>query len=211
MADQTADPWIEKAYGATSQAELDAVYRQWADRYDADLVKTGYLHTPVIAGLVARYVTGRGAAILDAGVGTGSTGAVLSLLGYNNLYGLDMSEAMLAQAKARGCYVDLVQGVLGEPLAYTDKSFDAVISTGTFTTGHAPPEAFDELLRVLEPDGILMFTVGTVVWEDNGFRSKLESLAKDLTLVESTPIYRPMPYSETESGFTARALVYRRT
>ena len=58
------------------------------------------------------------AAILDAGVGTGAIGNMLSLLGYNNLSGLDMSEGMLAQARARGCYIDLRRGVLGETLDF---------------------------------------------------------------------------------------------
>ncbi len=209
---QKTDAWLEKAYGAHSRSELKEVYRQWADDYDADLVRTGYLHTPVIIGLVARYVARHNAAILDAGVGTGNTGAILSLLGYNNLHGLDMSEDMLAKARSRKCYAELTQALLGEKLPYTDSSFDAIISTGTFTTGHAPAAAFDELIRILEPGGMLMFTTGTIVWEEQGFRTKLDSLvkAKKLTPVETTPVYCPMPFSETESGFTTKAIVYRK-
>jgi predicted TPR repeat methyltransferase len=205
--------WIGKAFGAKDRAALNLVYRQWADDYDADLVKTGYLHTPVIVGLVSRHVPRRDAAILDAGVGTGSTGAILALLGYNNLHGIDMSEAMLTKAAERKCYAELKQGVLGERLDYVDGGFDAIISTGTFTTGHAPAGAFTELARILEPGGTLMFTTGTQVWEDAGFRSMLDGMvaARVLTAVETTPIYCPMPFSEAESGFTARAHVYRRT
>ncbi len=207
-----SDPWINKVYHAKDRAALDEVYRQWADEYDAAIAATGYLHWPVIVGLVARHVPRTEAAILDAGVGTGQTGALLSLLGYNNLHGLDMSEAMLEKARARKCYAELTQGILGDSLAYTDKSFDAVISTGTFTTGHAPAAAFDELVRILEPGGVLMFTCGTAVWEENGFKTKLDFLVSSGVLkdIETTPIYRPMPYSETESGFTTRAHVYHK-
>jgi predicted TPR repeat methyltransferase len=174
------------------------------------MAATGYLHWPVIVGLVARHVPRLDAAILDAGVGTGYTGTLLSLMGYNNLHGLDMSDAMLVKAGERKVYAELKRGVLGEPLDYTDKSFDCVISTGTFTTGHAPATAFDALTRILEPGGHLIFTCGTVVWEDNGFRAKLDDLVakKILRAVATTPIYRPMPFSETESGFTTRAHVY---
>jgi SAM-dependent methyltransferase len=174
------------------------------------MAATGYLHWPVIVSLVARHVPRLDAAILDAGVGTGHTGSLLSLIGYNNLHGIDMSEAMLERARARKCYSGLQLGVLGEPLDYVDKSFDCVISTGTFTTGHAPAGAFDELVRVLEPGGHLIFTCGTQVWEENGFRAKLDGLvqAGQVASVSTTPIYRPMPFSETESGFTARAHVY---
>jgi predicted TPR repeat methyltransferase len=177
------------------------------------MLATGYLHTPVIIGLVCRHVPRRDAAILDAGVGTGNTGAILSLLGFNNLHGLDMSDAMLAKAEARKCYAELKRGVLGETLDYVDQGFDAVISTGTFTTGHAPASALDELTRILEKDGVLMFTVGTIVWEEQGFGVKVDELIRQRRLehVETTPIYRPLPFSATESGFTTRAHVYRRT
>jgi predicted TPR repeat methyltransferase len=208
-----AEDWISKVFEAGSRTELDGLYHQWADEYDRDLAATGYLHTAVIIGLLAHHVGRLDAAILDAGVGTGYTGMLLSLLGYNNLHGLDMSEAMLAKAAERKCYAELKHCILGEPLEYTDRSFDCIISTGTFTTGHAPAAAFDELTRILEPDGTLIFTCGTAVWEEGGFRSKLASLTgpKLLQEVTTTPTYRPMPFSATESGFTTKAHVYRKT
>jgi SAM-dependent methyltransferase len=176
------------------------------------MLATGYLHVPVVVGLVGRYVGRVDAAILDAGVGTGALGGILSLLGYNNLTGLDMSDAMLAKARARKVYSELKLGVLGEALDFVDGSFDCIISTGTFTTGHAPASALDELTRVLDVGGHVIFTVGTVVWEEQGFQRKLQSLvdAKRLIDVETTSIYCPMPYSETENTFTTRAHVYRK-
>lgn len=212
MGKAETDEWLEKVYHAGNRDDLKAMYDGWATSYDADLQHVGYLHGPVITGLVARHVPSRSAAILDAGVGTGAIGNILSLLGYNNLSGLDMSEGMLAQAAARECYVDLRKGVLGEALDFPDGAFDAILSTGTFTTGHAPALAFLELTRILEPGGFLLFTVGTVIWEEQGFRTMLDGLvaARKLAAVETTPIYRPMPFSPLESGFTTRAHVYRK-
>lgn len=212
MGKAETDIWIDKVYHAQNRDDLNAAYDAWAASYDADLQQVGYLHAPVITGLVARHVPSRAAAILDAGVGTGAIGNILSLLGYNNLSGLDMSEGMLAQAQAKGCYIDLRRGVLGETLDFPDGAFDAIFSTGTFTTGHAPASAFHELTRILEPGGFLLFTVGTVIWEEQGFKTVLDGLmaAKKLVAVETTPIYCPMPFSPTESGFTTRAHVYRK-
>lgn len=212
MGKSDTDQWMEKVYAAQSDAALRGLYDGWAASYDADMQQVGYLHVPVITGLVARHVPSRAAAILDAGVGTGAIGSILSILGYNNLSGLDMSEGMLAQARTRGCYADLRQGVLGEKLDFPDGAFDGIISTGTFTNGHAPAAAFDELVRILEPGGVLMFTVGTAVWEEQGFLTKLDGFVarKVLHLVEQTPMYRPMPFSPLENGFTARAHVYRK-
>lgn len=212
MGKADTDQWLEKVYHAESRDDLKTTYDTWAASYDADLQQVGYLHAPVITGLLARHVPSRSAAILDAGVGTGAIGNILSLLGYNNLSGLDMSEGMLEQARAKGCYIDLRRGVLGETLDFPNGAFDAIYSTGTFTTGHAPASAFHELTRILEPGGFLLFTVGTVIWEEQGFKTTLDGLvaAKKLVAVETTPIYCPMPFSPTESGFTTRAHVYRK-
>ena len=209
---EETDRWLDEVYHAKDRGGLNEIYDRWAATYDADLLLTGYLHFPVIIGLTCRHVIRRDAAILDAGVGTGTVGSLLNLLGFNNLTGLDMSDGMLAKARERQCYADLRKGILGEPLDFVDRSFDAILSTGTFTFGHAPASAFDELVRILEKDGVIMFTVATTVWDEQGFGAKLESLvaAGQLAPVETTPIYRPMPFSPAESGVTTRAHVYRR-
>jgi predicted TPR repeat methyltransferase len=206
------EEWLHKVYGAKDRDGLRDLYDQWADHYDADMLETGYLHYAVMAGLVARFVPARDAAILDAGVGTGAFGKVLSILGYSDLHGLDMSEAMLARAAARGVYAGLENGVLGEHISYSDQRFTAIISTGTFTKGHAPASAFVELARILKPDGVLLFTAGTHVWRDAGFEDALLALqhAGVMAPVEVSPIYHPMPHSKTESGFTTRAHVWRK-
>ncbi len=184
----------------------------WAETYDADMQVLGYVHPAVIAAFAARYVTDPTAAILDAGCGTGTVGQILSIAGYSNLIGLDMSDGMLVKARERDVYARLEQGVLGEELPFESSSITAVISTGTFTTGHAPASAFDELARVTKPGGHLIFTVGTTVWAEAGFSDKLAELCEIGSLVpaETSKIYHPMPQSETESGFTTRAHVYRK-
>jgi predicted TPR repeat methyltransferase len=191
---------------------LKATYDKWANSYDADMLLTGYLHYAVLMGLVCRHVPRKDAAVLDAGVGTGALGSLLNLLGYNNLTGIDMSEGMLAKAQDRKCYADLRQAVLGEKLDFVDESFDAIISTGTFTEGHAPASAFDELVRMLETDGVMIFTIAGMVWEEKGFKAKLDGFvaAGVLKLIEVTQPYQPMPFSPAESHVTTRAYVYRK-
>ena len=208
----TADKRIDSVYHSSSREQLSKTYDDWATNYDADMQSTGYIHPAIIVGLVARYVQDLSAAVLDAGVGTGTLGELLSILGYTNLLGVDMSEGMLAKARARNIYSDLRQGILGEPLNFKSSSFDCIVSTGTFTTGHAPASAFGELTRITKPGGYLIFTVGTVVWDEAGFGAKLAALEKSDHLVktEETKTYHPMPLSKTESGFTTRAHVYRR-
>jgi predicted TPR repeat methyltransferase len=206
------DQWLDAVYRAKDRLALEDTYNRWSETYDADLVKTGYLHQAVIVGLVCRHVPRKDAAILDAGVGTGAIGSILNVMGYNNLSGLDMSEGMLAKARARKCYADLRRAVLGEKLDFVDRSFDAILSTGTFTEGHAPASSLDELVRLLEKDGLLLFTVSSAVWDEQGFRAKLDGFVKQgvLERVDVTSLYQPMPYSEAEAHVTTRGYVFRK-
>ena len=208
----SADKRIDSVYHSASREQLAKTYDDWASGYDADMHSTGYIHPAIIVGLVARYVKDSAAAILDAGVGTGTIGQLLSILGYTNLLGIDMSEGMLTKARSRNIYTDLRQGILGESLDFKTASIDCIVSTGTFTTGHAPASSFDELVRITKPGGHLIFTVGTVVWDEAGFSAKLTALEKSghLKKVDTTEAYHPMPLSKTESGFTTRALTYLR-
>jgi predicted TPR repeat methyltransferase len=206
------DEWIDSVYRSPSREALQTTYDEWAASYDADMVLTGYVHYPVLTGLICRHVPRKDATILDVGVGTGALGSLLNLLGYNNLSGIDMSQGMLAKATERKCYSDLRRAVLGEKLDFVDRSFDAVISTGVFTEGHAPAAAFDELVRLLETGGVLIFTIAGMVWDEKGFKTKLAGFVEAGTLkaVETTQPYQPMPYSPAEAHVTTRAYVYRK-
>jgi predicted TPR repeat methyltransferase len=208
----SSDAWLESVYHAKTRNDLVQLYDGWAETYDADMQAIGYVHPAVISGLVGRYVQNRPDAIFDAGVGTGTVGNILAIMGYANLVGVDMSEGMLAKAMARNIYADLRNRVLGEPMDFADASMAAIVSTGVFTSGHGPASAWDELVRITRSGGHLIFTVGTVVWLESGFEEKFAELCSKSLVepVETTPVYHPMPFSPTESGFTTRAHVYRR-
>jgi len=203
---------LAEVYGAADATSLSRTYDAWAASYDADMLSVGYAHPAVICGLVSRHVPDAATPILDAGVGTGNIGQLLNILGYGNLHGLDMSQGMLERAKARGVYRSLSRGVLGEALDFKADTFGCIISTGTFTTGHAPASGFDELSRITKPGGHLIFTVGVGVWSGNGFDARLGQLCAQgvLAPVWASAPYHPMPYSRTERHFQARVHVYRR-
>jgi predicted TPR repeat methyltransferase len=206
-----ADHWLERVYSSQSSQTIAAAYDDWAETYDADMLRVGYANTAVAAGLVTRWIKNRDSAVLEAGVGTGILGEVLSILGYRSLSGVDISEGMLAKAHRRGVYHRLTRAVLGETLGFETDAFDAVICFGVFTPGHAPCHALDELIRVTAPGGYMIFTVSAAAWRDGGFEAKLGELesAGRTSLRESTQEYRPMPLSPAESQLTTRAYIYQ--
>ncbi len=122
MSQVAREQRLEQAYAAKSNAELRALYDAWAAQYDQDLQAFGYSYPPAIAGLVGRYVREREAPILDAGAGTGIVGEVLSILGYTRLTGIDLSDGMLAIARAKSVYAELKNQTLGERLDFADDS-----------------------------------------------------------------------------------------
>ena len=66
---------------------------------------------------------------------------------------------MLEVAKGKSAYSALYKMKLGDPLAFEDGVFDAVVSVGALTISHASADSLDELVRVTRPGGHLMYTL----------------------------------------------------
>ncbi|MFC2011600.1 class I SAM-dependent DNA methyltransferase [Chloroflexota bacterium] len=165
--------WI---YTSKDNKELEERYDQWAKDYDSDLNEEfGYLGPQYAVQFFVRYVP-RDAIILDAGAGTGLVGTLLAKQGYKNLIAMDLSKGMLEEARKKNVYKELHQMVMGDPMDYTTDFFDAVISIGVLTIGHAPASSFDELVRITRPGGHIVFSLRPDVYRDRGFKEKLDEL-----------------------------------
>jgi predicted TPR repeat methyltransferase len=204
----TRDERLERVYSARSTRELAESYDEWAGEYERDMLVLGYTIPAVAAGFAGRYVPPEGR-VLDAGVGTGILGDVLRVLEYRDLTGIDLSKGMLERAREKGAYRELHRMVLGERLGFDDSAFDAVVSVGVFTEGHAPPESFDELVRVVKPGGWLVFSVRADVYENGGFQEKQAALeeAGAWEQVRMSVAFRPFPAGD--SPHRNRVFVYR--
>lgn len=170
---------LQSAYNAKDGREAAELYDSWAEDYERAVSSWGYTTPAVAAGLFGRYVKPEGGTVLDAGAGTGITGEVLSLLGYRDLVGIDVSHDMLELARRKDVYRDLRQMELGGRLDFPSDAFAAVVATGVFAAGHAPPESFEDLIRVTEPGGHLVFSVRTDVYQDGGFKEKQQALERE--------------------------------
>ena len=118
----------ERVLQADNPGERASAYAEWAHRDDADLIRDmGYRAPLAAAELLDLHLDSKSARILDAGCGTGLAGQELTRLGYQDLIGLDYSADMLAQAKLKDVYQDLLQRDLTKPLDIDRNRFDAVI------------------------------------------------------------------------------------
>ena len=190
---------VQWVYGSASNQELEERYDQWATEYDRDLADEFAWNAPdngarVLAGLVPV-----GASVLDAGAGTGLAGVCLAVAGFTNMAAMDISQGMLDVARDKNVYSSFHQMVMGETLGFETDEFDAVISIGVFTLGHAPIQSFDELVRVTKPGGYIVFSLRTDMVEE-GYQTYFDGLdtAGRWKLAQVTEPYQPMPKGEPE-------------
>ncbi len=197
MTEKNKVQWV---YESSNNRELEERYDQWAAEYDQDLLEDFAWSSPQAAAQFFSRLVPRTARVLDAGAGTGLVGAALSQLGYTNLVAIDLSTGMLQEARRKQVYSEFHQMTLGETLAFDSDCFDAVISVGVFTLGHAPAAAFDELARVTRPGGGVVFSLRTDVHKDGGFEQKMSDLesAGKWELAEVTDPFQPLPKGEPE-------------
>jgi SAM-dependent methyltransferase len=196
---------VQWVYSSKDNQELAGRYDQWASDYDSDLENVfGWSGPKRAAEDFSRYVS-KEAKVLDAGAGTGLVGQCLAELGYHNLVAIDLSAGMLEIAgkkkvAGKDVYTELHQMTLGETLEFPTASFDAVISVGVFTLGHAPASSFRELTRITKPGGYIVFAIRPDVFQNKDFKeikSELE-LAGKWKFVEKGEEFKTLPKGEPE-------------
>jgi SAM-dependent methyltransferase len=190
MAENERIQWV---YSSTTNQELEDRYDVWAKEYDADLGGLGWIGPRAAAEVLARFAD-KNAKVLDAGAGTGLVGVELKKLGFNDITAIDISTGMLDVAQQTGAYKAVKRQVLGETLDYDTDAFDAVISVGTLTIGHAPPDSLDELIRVTKPGGKIVFSMRPDHFEPSGFKAKQEALEQSgkWKLIERGEAFHPI-------------------
>ncbi len=191
---------VQWVYSSKNNSELSRKYDEWAKDYDKDLSEFfGWVAPKTASSYLVKYVSSE-SIVLDAGAGTGLVGLALAEYGFQNLTAMDLSEGMLKQAQDKNVYKKFDQMVLGDPLSYATDSFDAVISVGVMTLGHAGPDSFNELLRITRPYGYIVFTIRTDVYLNNGFKEKQEEMVskKLWEMVDVSDEFQPLPIGEPE-------------
>lgn len=194
MSDDARD--LDAAYGLKTPEDSKRLYAAWAKTYDADFAaRMDYcLPERVVAAFVARGPSGP---ILDIGAGTGLVGAHLAALGLGPVEGVDISAEMLDVAEARRVYQRLFLGDMTTRLDVANGAYGAVVSSGTFTTGHVGPEALDEVLRVAATGAQIAISVSEAHWQAAGFAATFDRLAGQIGDLE---LKRMRIYGEKAEG-----------
>ena len=143
-----------------SDAFVEATFDSFAGSFDAKLAKLLYRAPALVAEMLARsgVEASNDLDVLDAGCGTGLCGPLLAPYA-RRLVGVDLSERMLAQARARDVYDELVKGELTEYLRGVRRHVrrDRVGGHARLLRAARGGRAAAE--RALRPGGRVVFTV----------------------------------------------------
>jgi phosphatidylethanolamine/phosphatidyl-N-methylethanolamine N-methyltransferase len=157
---------------------VEQAYDRWAPIYD--LVFGGVFSKGRRAAILA--TNNIGGRVLEVGVGTG-----ISLPFYarrNRLYGIDISEPMLARARDRVRQlgldnVEAIEVMDAEALDFPDDSFDVVVAQYVVTAVPHPERALDEFARVVRPGGEIV--IATRIGAETGMRKLVEKSLMPVT------------------------------
>ena len=159
---------IKKTYASVStEPEKDFIFptgRAWAEDlgYPEELATVPESAVESFAGVANPWAMGRlapGERVLDLGSGAGTDSLIAAqMVGeQGHVTGIDMTQEMLAKARAAAAEmgatnVEFVEGE-AERLPFSDASFDVVISNGVIDLIPDKDAVFIELFRVLAPGG----------------------------------------------------------
>ncbi len=151
--------YLDSVYELENAEKTRAFYDDWSASYDKEVAENGYATPARAANALAGLVENLKATLLDIGCGTGISGAALHAAGFTELDGTDFSAEMLAQARAKEIYRDLIQTDLRDPLPFPTGTYPNIAAIGILNPGHAPAETLDEILAILPKGGRLVFSL----------------------------------------------------
>ncbi|MHB8473111.1 MAG: tetratricopeptide repeat protein [Gammaproteobacteria bacterium] len=143
-----------------SDAYIESTFDDFAATFDAKLERLAYRAPQLIADALAKLCVAHDKQFtaLDAGCGTGLCGPLIAPW-VQRLVGVDLSSRMLAAARKRDVYDDVVQGELTAYLNDHRNTFDLIVSADTLVYFGQLEAVLDAAFNALRADGLLLFTV----------------------------------------------------
>lgn len=142
---------------AAPPAHVRALFDEYAPRFETSLLEGLAYKAPALLRAALEPLPSN-LRILDLGCGTGLAGQAFAETA-ERLVGIDLSPAMLAQAKAKNIYDHLEQAEAAAWLAATTERFDVILAADVLVyIGDLGP-IFAEVRRALASGGRFAFTV----------------------------------------------------
>ncbi len=133
--------------------DVSSGYKAWAETYDFQKNLLIEVEEPVVKSILKKFKPGK---VLDSACGTGRYSDYLHSLGHQ-VTGVDLSSAMLNQAKKRNSKITFIQSDINN-LPFEKESFNLAICTLALT--HFPDlvKVLGELSRVVQTGGNIVLS-----------------------------------------------------
>ncbi|PTX55817.1 methyltransferase family protein [Litoreibacter ponti] len=194
--------FLDQVYETEGDAATRALYDEWSASYDDEVTEHGYRTPRRLAVAMAKVAADTSAPVLDYGCGTGLSGAALYGAGFTTIDGADPSPGMLAEAKARKFYRDLIPLDLTRPLPFAPDAYSAIAAVGVISTGAGPASLMDTLIALVPTGGILGFSLNDHALEDAEYTDGVQRL-KDYG-----HIARVEEYGDHLPGLNLNSMIY---
>jgi len=204
---------LENAYKLSTPDDNVEYYNAFAASYDTDFADTlGWHYPAAIAAVYRDAATANDTPIADIGCGTGLVASALNFP-REQVDGVDISAEMLRVSEEKQLYRSLYKVDLTKSLDEITNDYGAVLSAGTFTSGHLGPEPLESLLDISRANALFVIGVKKAFFQEAGFEPILRDmetggLIKDLQVAE-VPMYAKAGHDH--SADTAFALIYRKS
>lgn len=206
---------INLAYSYEKPEDLARYYDDSASQYDDYVEQVKYiLHLKVAAEFVLNTTSwGR---VLDVGCGTGCLGeAISNILPSMQIDGVDISTNMISIAKQkrnkvlyRQSYKNLFIHDVTKDWSFTDTRYDALVSSGVFTSGHLMPSDLVGSLNVLRGYGLVVVSVKSNHYEEQNFAQTLQDLFDSHRI--SQPVIKEVDSYDSDYEAKSRVITFRK-
>ena len=171
--------FLDRAYDLEGAEATKALYKDWAESYEAEVRANGYVTPARCAEALAGQVPDKAAPLLDLGCGTGLSGEAFKAAGFATIDGTDFSEEMLAYARRKpDLYRTLVRGDLTNPLPAKPGDYAHIAAVGVFSPGHGPPEMIDQVMALLPPGGCFVFSLNDHALADPDYEGRMRAVVE---------------------------------
>lgn len=165
------EDFFEEIYKLTEAEQTAAHYAKFADTYEDTMRENSYVTPMRCAEALKSTGIAVGTPILDIGCGSGLSGRALAETGFTVIDGIDFSPEMLELAHKTGIYRNLSQDDLRG--ASYDNSYAAVVAAGVLNPAHAPASTLDDILNVLTPGGVFVFSLNDHAIADGSYEGRI--------------------------------------
>ena len=204
---------LENSYKLSTPEDNVDYYNAFASSYDTDFADAlGYHYPAAIAAAYRDAATATDIPIADIGCGTGLVASALNFP-RGQVDGIDISPEMLRVSEEKQLYRSLYSADLSKELNVIANDYGAVLSAGTFTSGHLGPEPLESLLGIARAHALFVIGVKKAFFQEAEFEPVLRDLeARGLITglrVAEVPMYAKAGHDH--SADTAFALIYRKS